>query len=273
MVGGQNNTEPGTGKKALAVFLCLVGGLMLALLTIILASRFAISKGSLKTLFRSEAVESDIYEAARDGVAGSLKAAGINVDSEAIKGTDDMFAGVMHDMIMFVLSGEGDPVKVDRVSSWIKDNREYLEEVSGQTVRDEDIKEIEQEIGRLNESAKKDFRLQAEDNVLVKIFFGKTSLIIILLLTIVILGAVFFIFKGRIDKSLVYVGVTSVVYSSMAAAIALMLKFIAGAEGAGDMTFGMLMGLVAKKYLITSLAFLFAGIASVIAGKRVSVGR
>lgn len=258
---------PTGGKKALAVLLCLVGGLFLGIFIFLLSARGMIGKGNIKSLLHKvERQNEDAYDDIMDEIRHAFGPLG---DMEGMKGLDDMVASVVSGTLEYAVTGSGDPIDVDAVMQWVEKNKKKIENYTDNDISKDDLKELKTRLNDANKDAKKEIARNDEFKY-VQMVFGNTTVLVCGILVLIFFGLVFVLFGRYYDKSLRYVGTTSLVHSIIAVLLSfagmILMAFVLK-DHFYDTYEKIIFNAIFGKYMTTAFVFVIVSIGLIVLGK------
>lgn len=266
--GGQTGSipQPAGWKKFLSVLLCIIAGFFLVYVIAMTGVRISSSKSSLKGFLHKQVKAGEermMTEVMDDVVSGSLSDLGY--EEEGLELAEELTALILHEMMSYMLNG-GDAFDADKICNWVEDNKKRIEKITGEKIDKSYMKELKQEIKEANKDIKNEV---FEDDNFKEIYavIGLKTFIISIVVVLIGFGLMGLMFGKRIDKTIVYSGVTTICYSILSLVIFSILVSVLKIQS--DAFENIFASYIFSKCNVAALIFLVVGIVVVVCGKKI----
>lgn len=251
---------PSGGAKFGSVLLVMLGGLFLFIFVTLLVPRWVISKSSVKSIILDsevlEYLEDASYDFRRLDIADALEE-----DDDLL----DFSCGLISHALKVILTGEGEIIDIDKAMDYFEDHVDDLEDTFDKKISDDDLDELRDELKHEFRDVEEDISDDIEAISVIHTIFSTKLLILALAVVLLLFGLVFIIFGKRLDKSLIYSGVSTIVHSVLIIAFGVFLLLITIVEN--DFEGVIIVKNWAWKQAVAGCVVLVLGIVSVILGK------
>ncbi len=261
---GKTFARPSGEIKALCVLLCVIGFCGLFATMMIFSMKGVLGKSGIKQIMRSSDAFVDYCSDMIGGMGFASDSREIEAFLEENEELRDVFAGQASNVLMFMLTGEGEPLDVDRIMDAIEKHEDEIEDFFDINIGRGDMEELREMIGHEAEQIIDDSFSMSEEFRNFGRFFTTGFIISQITVVAVCFGLMGFLFRINWDKTMVYAGVTTLVCGICVFLFGLLVNVFAGAASS---QFTVLVTMLGGNLLKAGVVALVFGVLLIVCGK------